>query len=60
MGIANDIASLDATAQDQIERAEQALYNLATEGAYQNDFKPFSEALKTALTASRTTSGREA
>ena len=56
IGIGEDIVnrayevSLDATAQDQIEIAEQSLYTLATEGAYQTDFKDFNAALKEALT----------
>jgi replicative DNA helicase len=41
--------TLDSTAQDQIETAEQTLYNLATEGSYQADFKSFKDALKIAL-----------
>jgi replicative DNA helicase len=41
--------TLDATAQQQIEIAEQSLYTLATEGAYQSDFKAFNVALKEAL-----------
>jgi len=41
--------SLDATAQEQIEMAEQSLYTLATEGAYQTDFKDFGQALGEAL-----------
>jgi replicative DNA helicase len=55
IGIGEDIVNrayeieLDATAQQQIEIAEQSLYTLATEGAYQTDFKAFSEAMKQAL-----------
>jgi len=55
IGIGEDVVNrayeiaLETTAQQQIEMAEQALYTLATEGAYQTDFKGFNEALKLAL-----------
>ena len=55
IGIGEDVVNrayeieLDTTAQQQIEIAEQALYTLATEGAYQSDFKGFNTALKEAL-----------
>jgi replicative DNA helicase len=41
--------TLDSAAADQIEMAEQALYELATEGSYESDFRPFNRALKDAL-----------
>src|SRR5581483_1438541 len=56
IGIGEDVVNrayeieLETDAQQQIEMAEQALYTLATEGAYQSDFKGFGEALKQALT----------
>lgn len=41
--------NLDFAAADQIEMAEQSLYELATDGAYEGDFKSFNQAITSAL-----------
>jgi len=41
--------NLDINATDQIEMAEAALYDLATDGAYEGDFKSFHQALTSAV-----------
>jgi replicative DNA helicase len=65
IGIGEDVVNrayeitLETTAQQQIEMAEQALYSLATEGAYQADFKGFNEALRQALVMAEAALKRE-
>jgi replicative DNA helicase len=41
---------VEETAGEQIERAEQSLYDLATRGRYEGDFQAFSDTLVSALT----------
>ena len=43
------VAELDSAATDQIETAEQSLYDLATTGDYDGGFKPFTTALTGAI-----------
>ncbi|MCW5699942.1 MAG: replicative DNA helicase, partial [Rhodospirillales bacterium] len=49
---------LEEGASDQIERAEQRLYDLATKGEYESGFRPFKESLIAALTMARSAHGR--
>ncbi len=51
--------AIDSSASDQIEMAEQSLYELATEGTYDSDFMPFNKALKVALELAEAAHKRE-
>ena len=50
---------VDETATDQIEHAEQNLYDLATTGEYEGGFQPFKEAVITAIQTAETAHHRE-
>jgi replicative DNA helicase len=50
--------TLEESATDRVEAAEQSLFNLASEGTYQRDFKTFTEALKAAVDVAEAAHGR--
>ncbi len=50
---------IEVTAINQIERAEQQLYDLATAGQVGGDFRPFKDSLHEAITAAETAFKRE-
>jgi replicative DNA helicase len=51
--------SVEATALDNIEVAEQKLYDLATTGEIKNDFKPFAMAMASAIDMAQSAFQRE-
>ncbi len=50
---------VDATATDQIEAAEQNLYDLATRGEYEGGFQPFKESVISAIEIATVAHNRE-
>jgi replicative DNA helicase len=50
---------LEATAIDQIQEAEQKLYDLATAGDFEGGFRPFNEALASAIDMAQSAFQRE-